>query len=159
MAALVTAEVAAIAEGGVAVIVGTRDSEGVPELVRAWGVRVLGGDQIDVCFPEASGQRTIENLADNQQIAVTLVLPTTYRSFQLKGRAVDTTAAGPDDIDQVIRHRQAFIEETQAVGMLPEATTRLFSAEIQTNPAMIRVRLNVEQVFDQTPGPGAGARL
>src|SRR5438034_484769 len=41
LTAVLTDELARLAEGGVAVIVGTHDTNRVPEMVRGWGVRVL----------------------------------------------------------------------------------------------------------------------
>lgn len=58
---------------------------------------------------------------------------------------------------RVARHQRAFVEEVAAVGMAGPEAARLFSAEL--SPAMTRIRIEVESLFDQTPGPGAGARL
>jgi hypothetical protein len=145
---------------GLAVVVGTRDERLVPELARAWGIHVLErGDELALCVPVASSRRTLANLADNGQLAVTLTVPSTYRSFQIKGRSLGIAPATADDLARVERHHQAFAIEVRAVGLSPERAARLYEAETEASPELMTVRMAIEDVFDQTPGPGAGSRL
>ncbi len=160
LTAVLADELARLAEGGVAVIVGTHDTNRVPEMVRGWGVRVLPDrQQIELCIAECSGGRTLHNLADNQQIAVTVVIPSTYRSVQFKGSALETSAPFPEFLERVGRHREAFIQEVDLVGVPRPLATRVFSAEMEVSPAKVKIRLSVDEIFDQTPGPKAGSRL
>lgn len=147
-----------LSDTGLAVIVGTRDAANNPGLSRGWGVRVLpGGAEIEVAVPLGSGAQVLENVAATGAVAITMVQPTTYRSFQVKGRGSVAGPLSPDDFARVERHQQAFIAEVAAIGMAGPEAARLFDAEAV--PGMARIRVSVESIFDQTPGPGAGARL
>jgi hypothetical protein len=130
----------------------------VPEVCRGWGVGLApDGSAIDICVYAHSGLRTLANLAENDHAAITLTSPSTYRSLQIKGRAT-VSAAGEDDLALVARHQRAFVEEVAAVGLSAESSARLFGAEADVSAAMARIRITVEAMFDQTPGPGAGGR-
>jgi hypothetical protein len=160
LTAALTEELTRLAEGGVAVIVGTRDANRVPEMARGWGVRVLPDrQQVELSIAECSGRRTLDNLTGNQQIAITLAIPSTYRSIQIKGRALETSVPLPEDLERVDHHREAFLQEVESVGLARPLAARLFAAEMEVSPALVKIRLSIDEIFDQTPGPKAGSRL
>jgi hypothetical protein len=149
-----------MADTGVIVIVGTRDADRVPEVTRGWGVRALPEcDALEICVSSRVCGRTLANLADNQQIAVTITSPSSYRSFQVKGRAIETRSITPSDLERITRHQRAFTDEVVAVGMPEPSAVRLSSIEMEDEPEITNIRVIVEAVFNQTPGPGAGTRL
>ncbi len=153
-------ELIQLADTGVVVVVGTRDWQRVPELSRAWGVRVLpGGTGLEVCVSAHVCGRTLANLADNQQIAVTITNPRTYRSFQVKGQAVDTRATPPADLERITAHQRAFVKAVVSVGLAEASAWQIIAPELAPAPAFTTIRVAVQAVFDQTPGPGAGSRL
>ena len=153
-------ELLSLLRGGAVAIVGTRDGAMTPELSRAWGLDVgEGRDEIELCVYARSGCRTLANIADNGQIAVTITSPSTYRSFQVKGRVVSTCAVSATDLERVSKHQQAFVDEVAAVGLPRDSAVRLFAADIEADPEMRKIRVTVDLLFDQTPGPGAGSRL
>ena len=155
----VVEELARLGGTGAAVIVGTCDAARVPEVSRAWGFCVLrAGNAIEICVYAGSGRRTLANLAENARAAVTITSQTTYRSVQVKGGA-GVTAADEADLRRVAEHQRAFVEEVAAIGLPKEASVRLFEDERTDSPAMMKIRVGLDAVFDQTPGPGAGARL
>jgi hypothetical protein len=147
-----------MATTGVIVIVGTRDADRVPEVSRGWGIRVLP-DALEVCVSSRVCGRTLDNLADNQQIAVTITSPSSYRSFQVKGRAIETRSIAPSDLERITRHQRAFTDEVVSVGMPEQSAVRLSSIEMEDAPEITNILVLVEAVFTQTPGPGAGSRL
>jgi hypothetical protein len=142
-----------------AVIVGTCNITRIPEVSRAWGWRVSrDGEAIEACVYARSGQRTVANVAENDRAAVTVTSATTYRSFQVKGRAT-VRLADDDDLGRVAEHQQAFLDEVVSIGLPREAAINLFEPEKLASPEMMTIRVALDEVFDQTPGPGAGARL
>jgi hypothetical protein len=153
-------ELIRLADTGVVVIVGTCDRVLVPELSRAWGVRVLPDRAgLEVCVSAQVCGRTLANLADNQQIAVTITNPRTYRSFQVKGQAVDTRATDSADLERIAAHQRAFVEAVVSVGLTEASALQMLAPELAPKPAFTAIRVAVQAVFDQTPGPGAGSRL
>jgi hypothetical protein len=147
-------------EGPVSVLVGTRDSRLIPEITRAWGPRVFEDRRrISLCVPIATSRKTLDNLEANGEIAVTFSLPTNYHTFQLKGR--HATAAEPDstDLQAVERHRDAFAMVNERLGQHRRQVEAFWRGEIESSPALVKIFFAPEQVFDQTPGPGAGRKL
>ena len=147
-------------EGPVSVLVGTRDSRLVPEITRAWGPRVSEDRQrVSLCVPLATSRKTLDNVEANGEIAVTFSLPANYRTFQLKGRRA--TVAEPDSADLAVveRHRDAFATVNEMMGLPRQQVETFWQAEIETSSVLVKIRFAPEQVFDQTPGPGAGRSL
>jgi hypothetical protein len=158
--ASISDELKTLIEGPVSVLVGTRDSRLVPEITRAWGPVVSEDRQsVSLCVPLATSRKTLDNLEANGQIAVTFSLPTNYRTFQLKGRHARTAEPESTDLAVVERHRDAFGEVNASLGQPREVIEAFWRAEIETSAVLVRISFEPDQVFDQTPGPGAGRRL
>lgn len=146
-------DTAAFVESGVSILVGTRTAQLMPEAVRGCGASVLaGGEELLVFIPEATGAATIANIEDNGRIAVTFCRPFDHRSLQFKGKVVEVRRGTAADRAVVENYRCAFAQELAVVGVPGRISLRM-----ATWPAYA-VRLRVATAFDQTPGPGAGAR-
>ena len=153
-------ELRSLLEGPVSVLVGTRDSRLIPEITRGWGLRVSEDRRrISLCVPVATSRKTLDNLEANGEIAATFSLPTNYRTFQLKGH--HATSAEPDsmDLEAVARHRDAFARVNERLGQPRRQVEAFWQSEIETSAALVKILFVPEQVFDQTPGPGAGKKL
>ena len=149
----------ALIEGPVSVLVGTRDSRLVPEITRAWGPRVSEDRRsVSFCLPLATSRKTLDNLEANGQIAVGFCFPTNYKTFQLKGRHARTAEPDSADLASVEQHRVAFAAVNAPLGKPREVVEAFWRAEIETSAALIKIFFAPEDVFDQTPGPGAGRR-
>ena len=147
-------DVIAFLRGGLAIVVATRDDELQPEIARGWGPEVApGGTSVTLCVSVAPGSRTRANLQGNGAIAVTCSRPSTYRTVQLKGRAVDVREPGEEQLARARQHLAAFVEEVQQVGLRPD------DARGFMEPELVAVTVEVRELFDQTPGQNAGARL
>jgi len=153
-------ELEALIERGASLMVGTRDSEHVPELVRAWGPRVSRDRRhISVCVAMAAGEKTLENLRDNARVAVTFALPANSNAMQVWGRCIGTRRAQPDDLSAVQHHRDLFAQVNKDIGVPLPFIEALWQRELAGSPVMFRIRFVAERVFNQTPGPNAGSPL
>src|SRR5262249_36968179 len=147
-------------ERGVSVMVGTRDPELVPELVRAWGPRVSGDRKtVSVCVAKAVSARTLDNLRDNGRVAVTFAFPGDSHAIQVWDRCIGTAQARRQDLAAVQEHRDAFARVNEGIGVPRPFIGALWQRELAGSPEMITIRFVAEQVFNQTPGPGAGSPL
>ncbi len=136
------------------ILVGTRDATLTPEITRGWGPAILpDGHTMDVCISLSAGAKTLENLRDSDEIAVTFHHTLTYQTVQLKGRFLESGELTPQDWDSVERQKEILIEQTKGHGIPLSIGLRIFS------PDLVRVRFVVQQAFEQTPGPRAGDRL
>ena len=153
-------EVKAFIERGGSVMVGTRDGDLVPELVRAWGPRISADRRrLSVCVAMAAGARTIGNLQDNGRLAVTFALPSDSHAIQVWGRCIGTGRARRDDLTAVRQHHDAFAQLNTGLGVPLAFIEALWQRELAGSPDMITIRFVVEQIFNQTPGPDAGSPL
>jgi len=152
------AELKTFIERGVSVMVGTRDAELVPELVRAWGPRVSRDRRsVSVCVAMAVGGRTLGNLGDNGRIAVTFASPGNSEATQMWGRCIGTGPARRQDLAAVQEHRDAFTQVNKGLGVPGPFIEALWQRELAGSPDMVTIRFVPEQIFNQTPGPDAGS--
>jgi hypothetical protein len=159
-AAPLDAELKAFFERGVSLMVGTRNADLVPELIRAWGPRVSRDRKsVSLCVAKAGSARTLENLRDNGRLAVTGALPLDSSAVQLWGRCLGTAQASRQDLAAVQVHRDVFARLNQALGVPRPFIEALWRRELAGSPVMVKIRFVVEQTFNQTPGPGAGSPL
>ena len=140
-------------ETGVSVVVGTRDASLTPECTRAWGLHVKEDRKsITIFLTEAISGKTIQNLRENEQIAISCTRPTDHMACQLKGRARTIRPASQRDRESKEHWQRAFMAELLAIGV----PASLCEAWI-TEPALA-IDVDVSDVFLQTPGPGAGEK-
>lgn len=144
---------------GVSVVLGTRDAGLVPELVRAWGPCVRRDQRtIELCVAFGAARKTLENLYDNSHAAVAFCNVTNYKTIQLKGRCVKIADADSDNLAAVERHREAFARQNESFGV-PRRFVEDFWRREAGGSALVKIVVVIEQLYDQTPGPGAGAAI
>ena len=139
---------------GVSVMVGTRDAALMPECTRAWGIHV-GTDRgtVTVFLSEAFAGTTLDNLRENGRIAVTCTRPTDHITCQIKGRVRSMKPVTSANRETSRQWHREFMAELRAIGV-PSALGDAWIVE----PA-VAVEVAVTDVFDQTPGPGAGEKI
>jgi hypothetical protein len=140
--------------GTCSLMVATASAQGVPHLTRAWGARVLsGGTDLRVLVP-SDDPVTLANLAATGAVAVTGADVPTFASVQCKGHALAVEPATAGDRARFSRYRAELARSINEVDGHPvELVTRLAPADV------VAVTARVEAMFDQTPGPAAGAPL
>lgn len=141
-------------------MLGTRDSELVPELVRAWGPRVSRDrTRVRLCVARAVSARTLGNLRDNGRVAATFASPGNSTAIQIWGRCIRTGPARRQDLAAVEAHRDAFVELNKGLGVPRAFIEALWQRELAGSQQMVTVSFVAEQIFNQTPGPDAGSPL
>ncbi|MCK6445296.1 MAG: pyridoxamine 5'-phosphate oxidase family protein [Planctomycetes bacterium] len=151
---MISPDLAEFLESGVSILVGTRDANLRPDCVRAIGARVeTGGKELTVFLPSGTVGANLANLRDNGRIAVCFSRPMDHRSIQVKGGVLSIGEASEADRSHVDRFRAAYAQHLAFVGVPVRTTERMAHW-----PSYV-VRLRVESIFVQTPGPGAGRPL
>ena len=156
---MIGAETAAFLEGGCAIIVGTVAADGEPRSNRGWALDVLrdGADDAGIevrLLLEAGDPVLRENVETTGHIAITAGNVQTLHSTQLKGRILTVEDATDADRERAQRYVDAFASDVVAVDRTPrELIVRM------TPPEFFAITVAVSELYDQTPGPGAGARL
>jgi hypothetical protein len=136
---------------------GTRDGNLVPSGHRVPGWHVdQSGRTLTVFMPSASAPRLLEALRDNGRIALTFEEVGTHETYQVKGRYLSHRPVRPADIENAGVMRERFARGLRSLNN-DEHVASLMASSI---PAPgLAVEVGVEEVFVQTPGPGAGARI
>jgi hypothetical protein len=141
-------------EGGVSILVGTRDGAGLPEVARGIGASVSPArDTVTIYLNENWGRRALANLAANGEIAVGFSRPLDNLAIQLKGTCTAIIPPEPGGKSIVEHYHASYSEQLYMVGF-PRSVTKRFKMW----PAA-SVTFAVRDIFVQTPGPDAGKRL
>jgi predicted pyridoxine 5'-phosphate oxidase superfamily flavin-nucleotide-binding protein len=139
---------------GVSVMVGTRDASLMPECTRAWGIHVAADrGSVTILLATTFAGKTLGNLHENGMVAVTCTRPTDHITCQLKGlvRSIKPVTSVERELSK--RWHRDFSAELRAIGI-----SSTLSEGWIVEPA-VAVDITVTEVFDQTPGPGAGSKV
>lgn len=151
---MLSAELVAFLEGGCSLIVGTVGTDGRPHAGRAWGIEVLDAEsgRLRLLLDAADGT-TLANLGgEGARLACTGADVRTLHSRQVKGRSEGTEPATGADRARAARYCDAFFADIEATDGEPrELLDQIVPA------AYVACTVTAEAIFDQTPGPGAGA--
>jgi hypothetical protein len=132
-------------------LVGSVAAGGLPDATRGWGIELLGPDRLRVLLA-ANARRTLAHLADGGRMALTTTHFATLVSWQLKGRAARIEEATAADRIRFEAFCAGCVHRLHELEGTPEDIIwRLLP------PGIVACEMVVEQVFDQTPGPQAGA--
>jgi hypothetical protein len=135
-------------------ILATVDADGRPDAARAWGLEVLP-DRAHVRIQlGADSVLALANIAARRSVAVTVTEMFTLRSAQVKGVPGPPAALRGSAMVHGEQHRAQFLANVVEVEQIPDEIPRRL-----VPPAFVAVDMTVEEVYDQTPGPGAGAPL
>jgi hypothetical protein len=149
------AETIEFLESGCSLVVGTVASDGVPFVTRGWGIKVVKADLDCVRLVlDSLDAVTLENLGVTGRVAVTAADVPTLQSKQLKGRAAEVFPAGDEDRATVEEFCDAFFDSVVATdGTDRRLLERLVPLDFVACDVMI------DELYDQTPGPGAGSAV
>ena len=151
---MIDTQLAAFIREGVGIHIGSRNAALEPNGARAIAAHVEeGGLHFVVYVAEVAAARILPDLVANGQVAVGFGRPVDDRACQIKGIFVSARAATDAERPSVTAQWNGFLDSLEKIGV-PRAAT----ATWVTWPAVaIRVRANA--IFNQTPGPDAGAPI
>lgn len=138
-----------------ALIVGLVGADGHPYATRGWGLTVLPGPlaQFRLVLSSDDGPQ-VSTDREGHLLAVTAADPRTLRAVQFKGRTGPAEAATTDDRAAVVRFCQSFFGVVEEV----EGTDRALLERLVPGD-FVACTVVIESLYDQAPGPGAGAEL
>jgi len=139
---------------GVSLLVGTCDASLTPHSLRATGVRVHADRcHATVYLPAVTSRNTVTDVTANPRVALLVSQPLDHRSFQMKGRVTRVGPAPSDDQAFIEEYLAGFARVLEVVGMPYEVVTNL------SHWPSVALEFSLDELYLQTPGPGAGARL
>ena len=152
---MLTEEAVELLEGGSALVVGLVGPDGTPLATRAWGMRVHPGGgtaRVLVTARDIASVRVAER--PGSDFTVTGACVATLRSVQVKGSIVAVTPTGEADSECMDDYCSRLVNDVSTVDGIPRyLVERLLPDEV------VACEIELREVYDQTPGPGAGAQL
>jgi hypothetical protein len=140
--------------GGAAVVVATVSDDGRPALTRGWGPRYdREHHTLTLSITAPAGSPTLENLESTGAIAVTASQPLTYHTLQVKGTVDHVDVPSEQDRAEALAHLGRFVAEVAQLGLTAAPVDNLFRGDLRT------VTFAVGEMYDQTPGRGAGSAV
>ena len=148
--------VAEVLSGPAIMLAGTRDAA-----LRGAHTTVVGAivhdDRRTVTFfvPESRAARLLSDLRDNGRVAFGFG-SLSHEAYQLKGTSLSSRPTTDADLAQQEAYRTKLVAAFRQV--YPEEIARPLALGYAYHPA-VAVTFRVDEVFLQTPGPGAGTRM
>ncbi len=135
-------------------VVGTASPDGTPHAQRAWGCTVVGDDRVRLLL-DGSDHVLRAHLAEGGRIALTSANVRNLRSVQLKGTVTSVEdEPTPDDLARCDLHNEELFTDIEVSDHYPRVLV-----ERMIPPAYVVAVVTVEELYDQTPGPSAGAKV
>ena len=137
--------------------IATRDEALRPAHTYAVGAMVHDDRRtVTVFVPTARFERILPHLTGNGRIALGIAL-VSHEAYQLKGSYVSSRPTVDAEQARQQAYRAALMASALEAGY-PEAIARPLALSLAYAPG-IAITFRAEEVFQQTPGPGAGTLL
>jgi hypothetical protein len=111
---------------------------------------------VTVFVPAARAERVLRDLRENRRIAVGAALAS-HESYQVKGTYISSRPTEDGDRSRQEAYRAALLAAALEAGF-PPAIARPLALGAAYTPG-VAITFRAEEVFLQTPGPGAGTPL
>lgn len=152
---MIGADVAAFVDGPVMILVSTRNSAGRAFIARGTSARFdRATGHIDVLVNSSLWPEVVADAMPEAPIAVTLVRPSDYRAYQVKGWISEVAVASETEQTRGRAYVERMFEVMGELGV-----NRVQLSHTLTDWDLVRISFTPTDLFVQTPGPGAGARM
>jgi hypothetical protein len=127
----------------------------MPESVRGFGVELdAGANVLSVLVCDAQTSRLVAALRKSERLAVNLTDPVVFRGLQVKGPLVCIEEPSDEAASAAARYFEQFVVALGPIGFKPAQLRGFFH-----HGKARWIRMRPVELFNQTPGPGAGAAL
>ena len=146
-------DLSALIGRGVSMALAARNGRLRPSVTRGWGAKVLPDGRIRVFVARDPSRACQADILDNGAVAVVFADVATLRTIQLKGFDARVLPLAEGESAEILAYRDAFFAE---IGKLD---TPLSVAMGMWTDGHVAVEFTPAELYDQTPGPGAGSRV
>ncbi len=142
----------------IAISIAGRNASLRPSVAHAYGARVAeDGKRIRIIVLRDEAHQVLADIAANGEVATVYSDVRSFRSLQIKGHDAIIDKFDAADAETQARHHRMTADELVALGYAPSLANGVFS--VPRHPDFVTVAFTPTDIFQQTPGPGAGARL
>jgi hypothetical protein len=152
---LIGESVRELLESPCGLLVATVSADGDPRATRAWAADVVdaAAGRLRVLVT-ADDPVTLADLADTGTVAVTGADVRTLRAVQVKGSVAAIEPVTEADLERAAGHTAQFFALISELDGIPVELLRRLAPR-----TLVACVVDVREVYDQSPGPGAGASL
>lgn len=151
------ADVIAFLLGRRSIIVGSADASRRPTLMRAVGARLsAGASEVTILLARSQAAELLACVRACGRVAAVFSEPTTHRTLQLKGSDARVEDALAADLAVLEPYADQLVAELGTIGFDASLVRAMIAADPQD---VVALRFTPEEIFDQTPGPHAGAAV
>ncbi len=143
-------EIAALLDDPVMMIMSTETDNLWPTIGRCLGARAVDSQTFEVIFSQGRYPEIGRRLAAGCRMAVTITRLRDHVSYQIKGRAV-SEAISAADAALAASYREQILAFFLAAGVHEKVIQQWIGGT-----SLLRARLDVSEVYNETPGPRAG---
>lgn len=141
---------------GIPAVATVAGPDGRPSVVRAVGTHVPTRDPVTFYFRNSTAGLFLKQLEWAKTISVVFAKPWTYFSVQLKGEIHEVRPAAVSDEARLANYATNLQWEVELMCFVPSQVKALLTYDLADVTA---ISFWPREVFNQTPGPGAGAKL
>jgi hypothetical protein len=151
-------QILAFLHRAVSIVTSSRDEHLIPSLVRARGWRAVGAPatRLRIFVSSAAAAKLLDDVRRTQRIATAFSHPGTHHAMQFKGTDAIVTAIDAEDAQAIARCVDAFTTQIATLGYEEHFLRTFIDPQLGDDVA---IEFTPTDVFQQTPGPNAGARL
>lgn len=150
---MIDTQLASFLEEGIAIQLATRNERLEPNGTRVVAVSVEPGGTHLLVYVPASATDVLPDLESSGQVAIVFSRPPDERACQVKGRFAGARPGATSEREAVVAQWNRWLNRLEAIGF-----SRVAWEGWPVWPCLA-IRVEVNAIFNQTPGPGAGAPL
>ena len=151
---MIPQDVIDITQGAYFAFLGSRSATLTPSLHFVWGLAFQAPENVVSSFVvQNQYEHILRNYRENGRVALTYSDAFSHVAYQLKGRFLQARPLTTAERDIQQQYRAATIAAMQEMGYQAELVKQVIS------PADLALDIEVETIFDQTPGPNAGKEI
>jgi predicted pyridoxine 5'-phosphate oxidase superfamily flavin-nucleotide-binding protein len=134
--------------------VGSRDEALMPHANRVYGA-IVGADRENITFYvlEKEFEKLKRNLESNNYTSLSIADSFSHETYQFKGTYLSSRKSNAQDEAILDIYADKLAGVVKALGV-PEELLKLFVYK-----PSVAITFQVKEIFDQTPGPGAGKKI
>lgn len=142
---------------GVSISLAAASRDGRAHVTKVQGCRVSADRRrITVFASRAASLDVLRCFEETGQVAAVFSMPATDETYQIKGHRPRVETLREDDVALLQRYRSAFSAQIAPYGFPPQMADGLFDFPADD---LVAVSFEPHSIFDQTPGPMAGAAV
>ena len=150
-------ELADFLEANAAMLVAASDKANKPTITRGFGARVTDDRlHITVFVGVLQSAAMLEDIEQTGRVCLNATRISDYESVQLKGKNAQINKLSREDLQHIERYLPAVQSEMENIGLPPLVANNIYKC--REHQGLVGITFKLEEVFSQTPGPGAGKR-